>query len=52
MRWVFQEIAKGKLNTEQIWKLANKKGLNATKNSFWIALRNPNLLWKNIHSKI
>jgi site-specific DNA recombinase len=21
--------------------LANKKGLNATKNSFWIALRNP-----------
>jgi site-specific DNA recombinase len=41
MRWVFQELAKGKLNTEQIWKLANKKGLNATKNSFWVALRNP-----------
>lgn len=41
MRWVFNEISKGQLNTEQIWKLANQKGLGCSKNAFWMALRNP-----------
>ena len=41
MRWVFEELAKGQINTQQIWRLANAKGLNSYKNSFWIALRNP-----------
>ena len=41
MRWVFEEIAKGQINTEQIWKVAKKKGLNSTRSCFWVALRNP-----------
>lgn len=41
MRWVFEEIAKGQIHTEQIWKAAKKKGLHANRSSFWIALRNP-----------
>lgn len=41
MRWVFEEIATGRFNTEQIWKLALKKGLKCSKNNFWVAIRNP-----------
>ncbi len=41
MRWVFEELAKGQINTQQIWKEAKKKGLNSTRSCFWVALRNP-----------
>jgi len=41
MQWVFQEIAAGRFNTEQIWKTAKLKGLNCSKNNFWVAIRNP-----------
>ena len=41
MRWVFRELAAGKFNTEQIWKLAKAKGLKCSKNNFWVAIRNP-----------
>jgi site-specific DNA recombinase len=41
MRWVFEELAKGNLNTEQIWGLANDKGLQCSKNTFWGSVRNP-----------
>ncbi|MBC5862880.1 recombinase family protein [Flavobacterium turcicum] len=41
MRWVFEELARGILNTEQIWGLANDKGLQCSKNTFWGSIRNP-----------
>jgi site-specific DNA recombinase len=42
LKWVFEELALGKLNTEQVWKLAREKGLSrGSKNNFWVAIRNP-----------
>lgn len=41
MRWAFDEIAAGMLNTQQIWKITREKGLRCSKNSFWNAIRNP-----------
>jgi site-specific DNA recombinase len=41
MQWVFRELAAGKFNTEQIWKMAKEKGLKCSKNNFWVAIRNP-----------
>lgn len=41
MRWAFNELANGKFNTEQIWKMAQEKGLKCSKNNFWVAIRNP-----------
>ncbi len=42
LKWAFEELASGRFNTEQIWKLAQKKGLNrGSKNNFWVAIRNP-----------
>ena len=41
MKWVFEILAEGKFNTEQVWKLAREKGLNCLKNNFWVAIRNP-----------
>src|ERR1700761_73710 len=41
MLWVFDQLAIGILNTEQIWKEARNKGLKCSKNNFWVAIRNP-----------
>jgi site-specific DNA recombinase len=41
MQWVFEELARGDFNTEQIWKEARMKGLKCSKNNFWVAIRNP-----------
>ena len=41
IKWVFNKIATGNLNTEQIWKLAKEKGLKCGKNNFWETIRNP-----------
>ena len=41
MRWVFEELARGRFNTEQVWKMAKSKGLKCSKNAFWLAIRNP-----------
>ena len=41
MRWAFNEIAKGIFCTEDIHRLARKKGLKTGKHSFWLAVRNP-----------
>lgn len=41
MKWVFEELAKGLYNTEQVWRMARKKGLSCSKNNFWVAIRNP-----------
>jgi site-specific DNA recombinase len=41
LRWSFEEIAKSIYNTEQIYKLAKKKGFKGTKSLFWFAIRNP-----------
>ncbi len=41
MRWVFEELARGIFNTEQVLKMARKKGLKCSKNNFWVAIRNP-----------
>jgi hypothetical protein len=41
LRWVFEELAKGTGNTEEVYKLAKEKGLTSTKSLFWFAIRNP-----------
>ena len=41
MRWAFKEIAKGIFSTEDIHRLARKKGIKTGKHSFWLAVRNP-----------
>jgi hypothetical protein len=41
MQWVFEQLAAGEYNTEQIWKQAREKGLKCSKNNFWVATRNP-----------
>jgi site-specific DNA recombinase len=41
MLWVFERIADGNLTTEQVLKQAREKGLNCSKNNFWVAIRNP-----------
>ncbi len=41
IHWVFQQIAEGDLNTEQVLKAARLKGLKCSKNNFWVAIRNP-----------
>jgi len=41
MRWSFEQISKGLLNTEQIYKQARSKGFPNTKSVFWDAIRNP-----------
>jgi site-specific DNA recombinase len=41
MRWAFNEIAKGIFSTEDIHRMARKKGIKTGKHSFWLAVRNP-----------
>lgn len=41
LKWAFIELSKGSFNTEQIWKMARKKGLKCSKSTFWQAIRNP-----------
>jgi site-specific DNA recombinase len=41
IRWVFEELAIGRFNSEQVWKMAVKRGLKCSKNNFWLAIRNP-----------
>ena len=41
IRWSFEELAAGRYNTEQIWKMAKAKGFKATRSLFWFAIRNP-----------
>ena len=41
IKWAFEEIAKGIFNTEEILRMARKKGLTVGKNAFWLAIRNP-----------
>lgn len=41
LKWAFEEISKGIFNTEQVYRLAQKKGLKASKNNFWNVIRNP-----------
>lgn len=41
IKWVFEELALGRFNTEQVWKQAVRKGLKCSKNNFWLAIRNP-----------
>lgn len=41
MKRAFKEISEGIYSTEQLWKQARKAGLKCTKNSFWMAIRNP-----------
>lgn len=41
MKWAFSEISKGEFTTEQIWRVACKKGLKVGRNNFYTILRNP-----------
>jgi hypothetical protein len=41
MRWEFNELAKGIFNTEQVWRMARKRGSTKLKANFWQIIRNP-----------
>lgn len=41
LRWAFETLAEGVLNTEQVLNLAKEKGYSGTKSLFWFAIRNP-----------
>ncbi|MBD1364654.1 recombinase family protein [Mucilaginibacter sp. ZT4R22] len=41
MQWVFQELAKGFYNAEQVRKMAYSRGLKCERNNFWKIIRNP-----------
>lgn len=41
MKEAFEEMAKGRLAINEIWRLAVSKGLKCGKNQFWVSLRNP-----------
>ncbi|WP_197051662.1 recombinase family protein [Salegentibacter sp. Hel_I_6] len=41
LKWAFTQLSRGDFNTEQVWKMARKKGLDCSKNAFWQAIRNP-----------
>ncbi len=41
LKWVFEELAIDRSNSEQVWKMAVKRGLKCSKNNFWLAIRNP-----------
>jgi site-specific DNA recombinase len=41
MQWAFEELSKGIFCTEDIHRLARKKGIKTGMNSFWLAVRNP-----------
>lgn len=41
MRWAFHELSKGIFSTEDIHRLAKKKGIKTGMHSFWLSVRNP-----------
>ncbi len=41
LKWAFEDLSKGIFNTEQVLCMAKEKGLKASKNNFWRAIRNP-----------
>ncbi|WP_221433479.1 MULTISPECIES: recombinase family protein [Flavobacterium] len=41
MRWIFEEIARGVFNTEQVYHLACRRGFTRTKSNMWGLIRNP-----------
>ncbi|GAA4445141.1 recombinase family protein [Ravibacter arvi] len=41
IQWSFSEIARGVYNTEQVYKMAKRKGFTGVKSLFWFAVRNP-----------
>lgn len=41
MRWIFEEIARGVFNTEQVYHLARRRGFTRTKSNMWGLIRNP-----------
>ena len=41
MRWIFEEIAKGIFNTEQVYHMACRRGFKRTKTNMWGLIRNP-----------
>lgn len=41
MKDAFEELAKGQLAINEIWRKASSKGLKCGKNQFWVSMRNP-----------
>ncbi|MCH7411264.1 recombinase family protein [Belliella sp. DSM 111904] len=41
LKWAFEELALGQYSTDQIRKMANKKGLKCSKSFFYTVVRNP-----------
>lgn len=41
VRWIFEKIAEGVFNAEQIYKMSSQKGFKKVKTTFWDIIRNP-----------
>jgi site-specific DNA recombinase len=41
IKFIFEEIAKGVHNLEQVWRMALEKGFECSKNNIWVLVRNP-----------
>lgn len=41
MNWVFETLKSGQHNTDDVWRMAKKKGLKCCKSRFHTAIRNP-----------
>ncbi|WP_199118462.1 recombinase family protein [Pedobacter sp. ASV28] len=41
IKWSFQQLAKGRLTINQVWKMACANGFRCSKSNFWKLVRNP-----------
>lgn len=41
VKWIYEKVAEGIFNSEQIYNLAKEKGFHKTKSLFWDIIRNP-----------
>lgn len=41
MRWVFEKLADGSYNAEQLYLLARERGIKTAKSNFWMNIRRP-----------
>ena len=41
LRWAFEELARGKFNTNQVYQMVKAKGFKATRSLFFFAVTNP-----------
>lgn len=52
IKWIFNEVAKGRQSINAVWEMAREKGLKCSKNSLWVIIRNPVYCGKIYVSKL